>query len=145
VDSGVLVGTLVSVNVRVMVGVLVGVRVTVDVDVGVLVGVKEETTNLVWVDTGVEEGRRFGVLFIAGAIVHVGGSTTGVGVWVGMSTVAGTWGGGKGLRLEYGLLKMANTAAPKKHAPTINKTERTSKTDIFMAFIHPRCIYRSGM
>lgn len=136
--KGVRVRVLVGRGVLVRVGVSVMVLVTVGVLVGVSVGVKEETTNRVLVGTRVEVGRTTEVLLVTGLGVQVGGRTMGEGVVVGTSTVAGISTGGKGLINEWGSLKMIRTKAPKIQAPTINKIERISKKDSFMASIHPQ-------
>jgi hypothetical protein len=67
------------------------------------------------VGKGVEVGR--GVLVAVGSWVgpgvHVAGSTLkGVGVMVGISSFAGSVGGGKGLKAEAGLMKIIKNPRP---------------------------------
>jgi hypothetical protein len=86
---------------------LLSLSVSVGVEVGVnrLKGVSE--------GRGVEVGRGAGVCVgsFVGPGVHVDGRTPrGVGVIVGISALAGSVGGGKGLKAEYGLKKSEKNA-----------------------------------
>jgi hypothetical protein len=81
------------------------------------------------VGKGVLEG--CGVTVTWGVGVQVDGMRTGVGVEVGMSMVGIKVAGGKGLREEFGLLKMVAITMMMITVPIRTSMERTSQTLIF--------------
>jgi hypothetical protein len=72
---------------------------------------------------------------MTGTGVQVGGSETSVAVDVGMTTVGGRVGGGKGFTLESGLTKMTRKIAPMINAAAIRTIARISQMVIFMPFL----------
>jgi len=103
-------GVSVRVGVAVGLGVLVIVGVSVGVLVGVAVWVELGSTNPVGLGKTVDDACN---VTAASTIppktvaVHVAGSTRGVNVAVGKTSVGGNPGGGKGLMEMVGLIKIA--------------------------------------
>lgn len=88
--------------------------------------------NSVSVGCGVDEGRRTTVFVGSStAEVQVGGSRKGVLVMVGVGFSVGNAGGGKGLRNEFGSLKMTMNEIRTARVATKKAIERIFNTRLF--------------
>lgn len=122
VTVGVTVGVRVTVGVLVRVGVLVGVFVLVGVSVNV------GSTNPVWVGPKVEEGCRVkGVAEVSMVGVPMLGSERKVGVRLGTNTDGISVAGGKGLRPEFGSMKIDPKTRTRPSRPNKSKMVNTSQ------------------
>jgi hypothetical protein len=109
-----------------MVGVSVGVLV------GVAVWVEVGSTNPVGLGKAVEEacnGAAASTIPPKTVAVHVGGSTRGVKVAVGKTSVGGNPGGGKGLMEMVGLIKIAMYTVDRPIPASRKRTARIFQMD----------------